>query len=399
MERTELQGKVESAFKESSRLILQFATGVGKSKIALDLAAQLAENCPSFRILLVVAEVAHKENWKNEFVKWKYEGLFEKTDIITYASLKKVAGNSYDLVVYDEIHHLATETRLAYAVEVHSTRTLGLSATVGRERFNLLKELYPDFRLMNYSLSKAIDSGILPDPDIYAVPMELDNKIQDCEIVKTRGLKPKRIIVQCNFEERWTWLKNPMFPNLELHIKCTQRQKYEDINDSFEFWKNKFMRCRQEFARNKWMLAGTERKRFLGELKTSTVSQFIKEIMPGKRFICFCTSIEQQLALAGKDNYINSKEKKPQITIDRFNSKKIDSLYCVGMLQEGQNLTDTPYGIIVQLDNETRRFIQKTGRLLRADNPVIYIFYYKDTRDEEFLNKVREMLPDKIKDL
>ena len=59
------------------------------------------------------------------------------------------------------------------------------------------------------------------------------------------------------------------------------------------------------------------------------------------------------------------------------------------MLQEGQkNLTDIQVGIIVQLDGTERPFIQKFGRSLRAEDPHQYIFYYKNTRDEEYLENI-----------
>ena len=60
------------------------------------------------------------------------------------------------------------------------------------------------------------------------------------------------------------------------------------------------------------------------------------------------------------------------------------------MLQEGQNLTDIEAGIIVQLDGQERAFVQKFGRSLRADDPVQFIFYYKDTRDMDYLDNVLE---------
>ena len=76
--------------------------------------------------------------------------------------------------------------------------------------------------------------------------------------------------------------------------------------------------------------------------------------------------------------------------IDDFNTKKIDNLFAVGMLQEGQNLTDIEAGVIVQLDGQERAFVQKFGRSLRATDPIQFIFYYKDTRDTEYLENVLE---------
>ena len=48
--------------KEHKYLILNWATGVGKSRGAIEIAAL---GKPA-RILLIVAEIPHKENWKKE---------------------------------------------------------------------------------------------------------------------------------------------------------------------------------------------------------------------------------------------------------------------------------------------------------------------------------------------
>ena len=70
--------------------------------------------------------------------------------------------------------------------------------------------------------------------------------------------------------------------------------------------------------------------------------------------------------------------------------KKIDNLYAVGMLQEGQNLVDIEAGVIIQLDGSERPFIQKFGRTIRADSPQQFIFYYENTRDIDYLENVFE---------
>ena len=139
-----------------------------------------------------------------------------------------------------------------------------------------------------------------------------------------------------------------------------------------------------------WLQWGTKRKRFLGELKTREAEELcIKLNKEGKRFICFCSSITQAEFLGG-ENCIHSKKKDVEEVISTFNSGKTNSIFAVGMLQEGQNLTNIQAGIIVQLDGEERGFIQKFGRSLRAEDPVQYILYYKNTRDEEYLQKALE---------
>ena len=57
----------------------------------------------NIKILLVVAENAHKDNWKKEIIKW---GL--KSNDITiecYASLSKYKESWWDLIIFDEAHH------------------------------------------------------------------------------------------------------------------------------------------------------------------------------------------------------------------------------------------------------------------------------------------------------
>lgn len=103
----------------------------------------------------------------------------------------------------------------------------------------------------------------------------------------------------------------------------------------------------------------------------------------------FCTSIEQAEQLGGQ-NAIHSKRADSLQIIEDFNRKRINNLFAVGMLQEGQNLTDIEVGIIVQLDGQERAFIQKFGRSLRAEDPIQFIFYYENTRDTEYLRNVLE---------
>ena len=60
------------------------------------------------------------------------------------------------------------------------------------------------------------------------------------------------------------------------------------------------------------------------------------------------------------------------------------------LMLKAMNLTDIQTGIIVQLDGKERLFIQKFGRSLRAEDPVAFIFYFKDTQDEVYLKNALE---------
>lgn len=392
MTREELQIQSLSLIKRSNRVALQWCTGLGKSRIAIDMANYLAdkefkEYGEPLNVLLVVAETAHKSNWKMEFDKW---GL--KIDNIVmecYASLKKYRSSYWDLVIFDEAHHLGSDLRIDVLTELHAQNIILLSATLPDQVMQAVTEVFGEFVTSKVTLKEAIEWGILPQPRVYLIPLTLDSTYPNCTIIEEWGKKEKRVTYKCKFHERWEYVRNKnKYPNVTLEIACTQQQKYDYLSDQFEYWRSQFFRTRQEFIKNKWLQVGSKRKRFLGESKTDAVRLLLHKIRD-KRFICFCTSIEQAELLGGK-NAIHSKKDNSFDIIDDFNTKKIDNLFAVGMLQEGQNLTDIEAGVIVQLDGQERAFVQKFGRSLRATDPVQFIFYYKDTRDTEYLENVLE---------
>lgn len=384
MERFEIQQEAVQLMIKHHRVALQWCTGLGKSKAAIDVIKAMK---PA-NVLLVVAEIAHRENWRAEFEKWELS-LSKGITIETYASLKNHRGESYDLLILDEGHHAGSELRIDILNDISAKNVLVLSATLPNDVIFQLQEIYGGFMNYRITLQTAISWGILPEPKIYLIPMELDNTHLSQSIVEEWGRSTKRYTVKCSLAERWTYLKNKTkYPDLRLEIQCTELQKYIYLTDKAEFWKKQFFRTRNEGVKNKWLQLGSERKRYLGGLKTEKASQLIS-VIKSKRFICFCSSIEQAELLGG-ENSIHSKKKGALNTIDDFNSKEIDNLFAIGMIQEGQNLVDIEVGVIIQLDGQERAFVQKSGRAMRAEEPVLFILYYKNTRDEEYLNKALE---------
>lgn len=390
MTRKELQLEVLSLFDKNNRIAVQWCTSLGKSKVAIDIIYHLLEknslnNSQPLKILLVVAETAHKNNWKEEFKKWKAN--MDNITIECYASLKKYRNSKWDLIIFDEAHHLGSDLRLDIISELKADNIVLLSATLPDQTVRAISDIFGEFAIHRVTLKQAIKWGILPEPKVYLIPLTLDDTDPHCIIREEWGKKELRVTHKCKFNERWEYLKNKeKYPNITLEIACTERQKYDYLSEQFEYWRKRFLSTRQEFIKNKWLQIGSKRKRFLGEIKTNSVYTLIQKLKK-KRFICFCTSIEQAEILGGK-NSIHSKKDNSLSIIDKFNTKRINNLFAVGMLQEGQNLTNIEAGIIVQLDGQERPFIQKFGRSLRAEDPIQFIFYYKDTRDSEYLKNI-----------
>lgn len=387
MSREELQSQSLEMIKNHDRIALQWCTGLGKTKATIEVANYLAKQKDEFKVLLVVAEVAHKSNWEGEFTKWNY--AVPKTVVECYASLKKYMDTKWDLIIFDEAHHLGSDLRIDVLSSINAKNVILLSATLPDQTMQSITDIFGEFAVSKVTLKQAIEWEALPKPKVILIPLTLNNVYSNCIIIEEWGKKEKRVTIKCKYHERWEYLRNKVkYPNVTLEIACTQQQKYDYLSEQFEYWRTQFMRTRQEFTKNKWLQIGSKRKRFLGECKTDATKLLLYKIKD-KRFICFCSSIEQAELLGGK-NAIHSKKEGSLDIIDDFNNKKIDSLFAVGMLQEGQNLTDIEAGIIVQLDGQERAFVQKFGRSLRAKDPIQFILYHKDTRDVDYLGNVIE---------
>lgn len=384
MNKSSLQQKEYESLKNEKRVILKWATGMGKSKMTIDLLNNIASRYsrPTM-VLLVVAERSHIQNWKDEMYKWD---LNARVDIICYASLHKRKHSIYDAIVLDEAHHACTSKRLEMLETMQAEYVYLLSATFSHDKLESLEDIFGKFTASTVSLKTAIQNNFLPEPKVIVMRLELNDSEPNVTVKYGDGDNLPTV----DWNDRYQYIRKRQ-PCL---IRCTERQKYVYITNEMEYWKDRYQRSHNEFQRNKWVSLGSVRKRFLGELKTAYVDNLIHKNVSKKRFICFCASVSQAEDLGSK-NAISSRRRDNQKVIDAFNAKKTSSLFAVGMATEGLNLTDIEVGIIVQLDGKERLFVQKFGRSLRAEDPVTYILYYADTQDEVYLNHALENIDEK----
>jgi superfamily II DNA or RNA helicase len=384
MEKQKLQQQELQKLKGESRIFLKWATGCGKSKMTIDLINE--DTKPFKRVLFVVAERAHIKNWEDEFSKWHLKRDNVATYMCCYASLKKYIHMAFDIVVFDEAHHLFSPTRWAALEEMKENGNLSsvylLSATLSKDKQDRIEEKLGRFTISTVTLKEAINEDILPDPKVYVVELELDNTKPNQEVEIGKPNKNSPVV-------RWEHRNKYIYGKKSCIVKCTEFQKYSYYTSTMEYWKNRYSQSKNPYHQNMWVNMGSIRKRYLGELKTANVFRLLNSL--NKRFVCFCASVKQADILS-HTNTISSKRtgNKNQQIIDAFNNKKINSIYAVGMITEGMNLTDIQVGVIIQLDGKERLFVQKFGRSLRAEDPVTYIFYYKGTQDEVYLKKALE---------
>lgn len=374
---------------KAKHILLNLPTGFGKSALAIEVINSITD---IRSVLLLVNEVGHGKNWEVEFEKFlRKEGV--ECETYCYHSMHKLAGKKYDLIIADEAHHLVTDKRKEAFMDIESTYTVFLSATLKKDEVAFLKQARPELQILKVTLRNAVKSGVLPKPEIWVMHSKLDNKMAN-QVIKVVRDPNKPFTVKAGYDKRFFWISKKHNPSANALISCTEREYYDYIESRVAWAKDNYEKQSTEYNKQVYLNACIERKRILGEIKTSRIKNITNRIRAkGKRFVCFVSSIEQANAMS-YENAIHSKKNNNQATLDNFNDGKINEIFAVGMLQEGYNLFDCEVGIISQLDAGERGVVQKVGRVLRHDKPLVVILCIDNTRDEEFLKSALEVVGD-----
>lgn len=361
MTREEVNSLALSKIDGTKCLILELITGMGKTKVAIDLMNHICDrvfkndNSPT-SILILVAKIVHKQTWKEEIEKWG--GI--KSDYITiecYESLKNYENFRFDVVVADEMQHLS-EARLEVLNTININEAfIGLSATIKRDMRDYFINNY-DAEVIKCGLREAVEDEVLPEPTVYLIPLSLDEK-NYCFKIKKFG----------------------------RDIITTQKGYYDSVSSLIDWYKNKYFNSRNERIKNLWLSTAGKRLKWCAEQKESLVLSLLDKFRNYKT-LTFCSSIEQSERL-GKYN-ITSKNKSSIKNLEMFNANKIKHITAVNILNEGVNLTNCRVGIFCNLNSSEIIVKQRVGRILRHKSPVIIIPYFVNTREEELVEKMIE---------
>ena len=368
----------EKALKEilsikNSNILCELPTSFGKSKIALYL---INKSKNKSKILIVIPRLVLIQNWKDEFKKWGFESLLSNVEFVTYVSFPKKAG-IWDIIIFDEVHHLSPRCREALE-DFRIKQSIMLSATVTPKMKQELKYRFKDLFIYSISTKQAIEDEVLADPTVYLIPLLLDNQRKSYTIVKNPKCKKS---ITIDYKERWKYSK---VKNVKIIITCTQRQYYDDLSSLISWYKK---RNYSIAFQNLFLRKSGERLKWLSNLKTSYIKEIL-EHLKDYRTLTFCNGIAQTEELG---RYcINSKNKESQENLSKFNTQKINHITACNMIDEGMNLVNCRVGIYASLNSSERMIKQKLGRILRHKKPVIIIPYYKNTRDEEIVQRMLE---------
>ena len=361
MTREEAQELALSKIDKTKYLILELITGMGKTKVAIGLINHICDRVSKIKgrpatILILVAKTVHKKTWRDEIEMWG--GIM--SDCITlecYESMKKYRKTDFDIVVADEMQHLS-DARLEILETININESfIGLSATIkGNTRDYFLYR--HNAEVIKCGLKEAVKDNVLPEPTVYLLPLYLDT---------TRYVYKSR--------------------KFGRDIITTQKGYYDSVSSLIEWYKSKYFNSRNKRIKNLWLSMAGKRLKWCAEQKEALVLSLLDKFRNYKT-LTFCSGIEQSERL-GKYN-ITSKNKASVKNLEMFNSNKIKHITACNILNEGVNLTNCRIGIFCNLNSSEIVVKQRVGRILRHKSPIIIIPYFKNTREEELVEKMIE---------
>ncbi len=389
MTREQIYEQCKQQLSLGNCLLLEAATGTGKSKISIDLINYLVSSkwyneAKVINILLLVAKTVHKQTWQDEIAKWGgFNHPKAQINICTecYESLKNHCCERWDIVLADEVHHIGSEIRLDMLKTMSCGYFIGLSATISKNLKQLFVSKY-HARIVTCGITEAIEDNILPEPQILLFPLMLDNR-RETETWEYFP-KAKGPIVRATYKD----LKKYKF-NRNIHsiVSMTQKQKLLEYNGLISFFKNSHTRTGSVAAKRSWLFQAGKRLEYLAEIKLPIVKDILAKLEK-ERTITFCKTIGQA-EQAGKW-CIHSKNADANLYYQWFNQKKINHITAVNILNENANLVDCKYAVFCNLASSEKVYLQRIGRSLRHKSPIIILPYFEGTREEEIVQAMIE---------
>lgn len=352
--------------------IINVATRVGKSKIAINKIRKLYDVNADSKVLIVVpTERLRDVGWMIEFAKWGETLIYKRIELVCYASAPNIKGRRYDLVVLDEYHNITWENYNLF-VNNSISQVLCLSATSPRDTAKqfILREKLKLKEIFTLSLDDAVALGIITPYDIVIVDMELDDK--------NRYIKAGR-------------KDNPFY--------VTEKGQYEYLS-------------RLVFNKERKMAEINRMKAIHGfQTKTNAAIGILENVIPKEaRTIIFTGTKKQATELCNRTYYskvsIAKKDRdnpdkmasyeyllsryEGDVALNEFIDGRINRIACVDALNEGHTIKNIDYALVTGADSNSLNLIQRMGRLLEyrpGHIGKVILLRYKNTQEEIWVNK------------
>ena len=352
--REQIQKEVLNSLPFNPHGILLLSPRFGKTKLAISI---IKRDKPKKILWVTPNTKLRDEDIPNEFIKWKAKTYLEKTDIICYASLSNISGE-YDLIILDEIQFITLDnSNNLLNKKLRYKNIIGLTGTLPKDAIKkeILKYSLKLPILYYMSIDSAVDNNIVSDYSITTISVPLDSKNK---YVKSGN-------------------KDKPFYQTELQSYNYYSKVIEDI------------KLREMSVPMHLLL---KRMRLIYEFKSKQIfaKKFIEELQG--RTLVFTSSIANAEFLSPYVFHSKTNDK----ALQEFKDKKIKTLACVNSGGVGHTFTEVDNLVIVQCDsNKSGNTLQKLARSLVLQKNYkanIYIIYYRDTVDRDWVNKSLQSL-------
>lgn len=335
-------------------LMVNYATGSGKGKAAIDAAIALYDQgiCHGPIFIGCFTKKSRDSVWVKQFEQWG-NGIAH-WGATCYASMSRdicKQHKHYGLVILDEAQHL---TPNSYEFFEHNTwdAILILTATVPRDKQKrILINRLTGGRKLILDVEDAIGAKVLNDFRVQIILLDFD-----------------------------TTEKRKLFQNANtLYTEEEGYLKYCSL----------LTHAKQSGNRERIKFAAINRMRYMGNLKTKTLAaMYIQERFREKelRFVTFANSKAQADSL-GPYVYHSSTT---DLYYKKFLANEINELISINQIRESENFENLGRGLAIQMNCNYNAAKQQIGRLLRLEVGEIsefWILCIKGTADYDWITK------------
>jgi len=355
-------------------------TAAGKTHIGIEAIRQLETS-----VLVVAPTIELIQQWRTKLEKvfgievgqiGGGEKTFLPVSVSTYDSaflMAETMGNKFRLVIFDEVHHLASDQYINIAKMFASPYRLGLTATY--ERTDLLHE-----KLEEYMGGKIFEMGY----------EELEDYLADFSIV--------RIPVELTDEEEEEYRTNR-----EIFLRYIRRERIR-LKGPWDF---------EKFIMRSWNPEGREallawrRSReiaFSARVKIDIV-RYVLTRHRGEKAIIFTEDtdtaylISREFLIPALTYLTPGPERKEYLQM--FREGKVTALATSRVLDEGVDVPDATIGIVLSGSGSARQYRQRLGRILRPGSgkkAVLYEIVTKSTSEYATSSRRRKGVPNRSDD-
>ncbi|HWG91376.1 MAG TPA: DEAD/DEAH box helicase family protein [Candidatus Thermoplasmatota archaeon] len=373
------QEEALAAWEEGGRAgIIVLPTGAGKTVVAIKAIESL-----STATLVVVPTLDLLEQWRARLREAfqvpvgaiaRGETLLHGITVTTYDSAYLQAerlGNRFELVVFDEVHHLPSEGYRQIAQLFASPYRLGLTATL--ERPDGFHELLPD--LVGPKVYEATPAALAGD---HLSPYTAETIFTDLTPEERRRYEDEHGRFQ-RFVER----HGGRFRGVEGHKRLIMASGRDpDARAAL---------LARERARDV-MMNSEAKLRLLGELLLRHREDRVLVFTEHNRLVY---AISERFLLPALTHQTGDGEREELLA--RFRAGKYRVLVTSKVLNEGVDVPEANVGIILSGSGTRREFVQRLGRILRKQEGKHAYLYELVSRDTREVHTSERRAPEKPK--